>query len=174
MLFFWGWKRLGLKKPGGGQAWTRTVKVGESLPEGWDISFTAWQIDGCFIFKLSNSLHGCCYFVKTYCISNTWGAQEEDGAKSIPMQTRIAHGSNVGRGCQILRQTRQVEGPFPGIPLVQEVFRVQQVLITKQGREREAISFISVSCATIYIVILHAVHDNNTGLWIHVYEFTLH
>ena len=31
MLFLWGWKRLGLKKLGGGQAWRRTVKL-ESLP----------------------------------------------------------------------------------------------------------------------------------------------
>lgn len=32
-LFRWGWKRLGLKNPGGGQTWTRTLKLGGSLPE---------------------------------------------------------------------------------------------------------------------------------------------
>lgn len=32
ILFFCGWKRLGLKNPGGGQTWTRTLKLEDSLP----------------------------------------------------------------------------------------------------------------------------------------------
>ena len=33
MLFLCGWKRLGLKYPGGRHAWRRTVKLLDSLPE---------------------------------------------------------------------------------------------------------------------------------------------
>ncbi len=34
MLFFWGWKRLGLRKSGGGMAWILNVTLLLSLPKG--------------------------------------------------------------------------------------------------------------------------------------------
>lgn len=59
---------------------------------------------------------------------NTWGGQQENRSESIPMEAGITHGPNVRRGDEILGQARQVQSPFPGIPLVQNILGVEDVL----------------------------------------------
>lgn len=66
---------------------------------------------------------------------NTWGGQEQNGSQSITMQAGISHGPNVGGGGEILGQARQVQSPFPGIPLVHNILGVEDIL-TELGENR--------------------------------------
>lgn len=63
---------------------------------------------------------------------NTWRGQQQNGSKSIPMETGILHGPDVRRGSEMLGQACQVESPFPRIPLVQDIFWMDDILTTDE------------------------------------------
>lgn len=70
--------------------------------------------------------------------SSTWRGQQKNGPESVAMEIGITHGPNVRAGAEILSQACQVEGSFPGIPLVQHVLGVEDILMTiKSNRQHE-------------------------------------
>lgn len=81
---------------------------------------------------------------------NTWRCQQQHGSKSVPMQTGISHGPNVGWESEILSQACKVESPFPWIPLVDTILRVKNILKTASTSAELWISVIVSSGAKDY------------------------
>lgn len=58
------------------------------------------------------------------------------------METGITHGPDVRGGHEMLSQACQVDSPLPGIPLVQNILRVKDIL-KEEDEEASNISLLS-------------------------------